>query len=319
MGLDFDERRLDSVRASRRGAIATARFSTRILYFETLTRLREIVDELRNDSSVEGLVFETDGDNFLLGADVEYFYEAVVARRVDRIATYSDLGNDLFDAIETLPFPTVAKIDGAAYGGGFELALACSRRVATSGAAFAFPETGLGIFPGWGGIKRLRRRVGAPLAKRVVFTGNAVSAALAKELTIVDEIASAERLDAAASRALETARRDGSAAPLKEIPETQARAASFFSRSLKEIFAASESYAAEERRMFDRLTRRSATSLEFAERIFEQAGVLNRPMERRFEDVLTWLVYQMPDAEIGLERARSGKIGRTPFVSKFVF
>ena len=311
MGLLFEPERLDTVALLREGGAATSRFSTRVLYFETLTRARELFDSLLGDSTVESLVFEAEGKNFLLGADVDYFYEAVRDKRVDLVAKYSDLGNDFFDALEKAPFPTVAKISGAAMGGGFELALACRARVLAPSASLEFPETGLGIFPGWGGIKRLRRLVGAPLAKRFVFTGKPINAGTALKLGIADAVVPAGELDRAARAALA-----GSGAPVsRETPEEFRALARYYDRPLREILAEEPSDPVEKRE-FHALARRAPVSLEFAERIFEAAGALPPGLERRFEDSLTWQIYQTGDAKLGLERAIQGTVAKIPSTGK---
>ena len=313
MGLEFDSKRLDTVKLIRNGSEATLRFSTRVLYFETLSRLKELWESLANDPSVDVVYFESDDKNFLLGADVDYFYEAVTARRVDLVATYSDLGNDLFDAIEKAAFPTIAKLTGAAMGGGFELALACSARVAARGVSLEFPETGLGIFPGWGGIKRLSRKLGQPLAKWLVYTGKPLGAPLALELGVVDALVSPDELDATARKLAQEARGGKrSNARLEKIPESLERTREFFDRPLAEI-TANVPNDPEGRRLYKSVARRAPYSLEFAERIFNAVEQNTPTMERRVEDVLTWRIYQTRDAELGLDQARRGAVVKTAF------
>ncbi|MFN8010870.1 MAG: enoyl-CoA hydratase-related protein [Holophagaceae bacterium] len=91
-----------------------------------------------------------------------------------------------FTALERLPMPVIAGIDGAALGGGLELALACDLRVAGAGAALGLPETSLAIIPGAGGTQRLPRIIGRSRAKELIFTARRLSPAEALELGLVD-------------------------------------------------------------------------------------------------------------------------------------
>ena len=90
-----------------------------------------------------------------------------------------------FSALAALPLPTIAAIEGAALGGGLELALACDFRVAGGGAALGLPETGLAIIPGAGGTQRLPRLIGPARAKELIFTGRRVAAEEALALGLV--------------------------------------------------------------------------------------------------------------------------------------
>ena len=109
-----------------------------------------------------------------------------------------------FAALERLPMPTLAAIDGAALGGGLELALACDLRVAGRAAVLGLPETTLAIIPGAGGTQRLPRLVGRARAKELIFTGRRLSAAEAVDLGVADRAVDA---GAALSGALDLARR----------------------------------------------------------------------------------------------------------------
>lgn len=109
-----------------------------------------------------------------------------------------------FTALERLPMPTLAAIDGAALGGGLELALACDLRVAGRGAVLGLPETSLAIIPGAGGTQRLPRLVGRARAKELIFTARRLGAAEAVELGVADRAVDA---GAALAGALDLARR----------------------------------------------------------------------------------------------------------------
>ena len=113
----------------------------------------------------------------------------------------------LFNELEALPHPTVAVLNGAALGGGLELALACDLRVAAAGAALGLPETRLAIIPGAGGTQRLPAVVGLAKAKELIFTGRRVDAHEALAMGLVNRVAGteAEALDLALELAGEIA------------------------------------------------------------------------------------------------------------------
>lgn len=91
-----------------------------------------------------------------------------------------------FSGLSSLPMPTIAAIEGAALGGGLEMALACDFRIAGADALLGLPETGLAIIPGAGGTQRLPRVVGIPRAKELIFTGRRLRAAEAAAIGLVD-------------------------------------------------------------------------------------------------------------------------------------
>jgi enoyl-CoA hydratase len=98
-------------------------------------------------------------------------------------------GQALLDRIENLPFPSIAAINGFAYGGGLELALACTLRVASENAKMGLPETSLGIIPGYGGTQRLARLVGKAKAAELVLTAEkGITAAEALRLGLVNRV-----------------------------------------------------------------------------------------------------------------------------------
>jgi len=139
---------------------------------------------------------------FIAGADIREFEE------FDRKGTIGDSirrGQTLFQRIADLPFPTVAAIHGFCMGGGTEISLACTYRVASNDPStrIGLPEVKLGIYPGWGGSVRLPRLVGAPAAMDLMLTGRTLSASAAKAMGVVDKVAAPDALiDTAAALAL---------------------------------------------------------------------------------------------------------------------
>jgi enoyl-CoA hydratase len=176
-----------AVELSRAGDVATVRFTNEggvnILSSATLGELGEQVQSLAEDRRVRFVVFRGSGKVFLAGADISEM------RNFDdtRGEAYSRHGQHVFDAIEALPQVTIAAINGAALGGGCELALACDFRLIALGAKIGLPESTLGLIPGWGGTKRLPRIVGLSRAKRLMYSGERISAEEALRCGLVDE------------------------------------------------------------------------------------------------------------------------------------
>ena len=125
---------------------------------------------------------------------------------------HSRRGQALLDRLERLPVPTIAAINGYAYGGGLELAMACTLRVASENARMGLPETSLGILPGYGGTQRLARHVGRAKALELVLTSDkGLTAAEAERIGLVNRVVEAGK---ALSAALDMARKIGANGPI---------------------------------------------------------------------------------------------------------
>jgi enoyl-CoA hydratase/carnithine racemase len=158
---------------------------------------RDTVDALgealaaAEDEDARVLVLTGAGEEaFVAGADLSYMRDL----STPEAQAYAELGHDLATAVETFPAPTVAAVNGYAFGGGLELALACDLRVASERAILGQTEVDLGIMPGWGGTQRLPRLVGDELARRMVFFGERVDASDAAEYGLVGEVVAHDRL-----------------------------------------------------------------------------------------------------------------------------
>jgi enoyl-CoA hydratase/3-hydroxyacyl-CoA dehydrogenase len=155
------------------------------------------------DPAVRGVVLAGSGKAFVAGADIRFFVKNIEAGDLQRIYDFTKAGQDLLSAIDGCPKPVIGRLHGLALGGGVELALACDWLVATPAATLAFPETGIGIYPGLGGTQRTSRRIGAGLARWLVFTGQTVGAEEAAQIGLVDEVVPHAELDLAIARAVE--------------------------------------------------------------------------------------------------------------------
>ena len=155
-----------------------------------LGELAAVVEDLRTNESVKVLVLTGDGRAFVAGADIS---EMVSKNPIDGLE-FGRLGASVFRAIEQLPFPVIAAVNGFALGGGCELAMACDIRLASAKAKFGQPETGLGIIPGFSGTQRLPRLVGPAKAKELIYTGEIIKADEALRIGLVNGVTEPEAL-----------------------------------------------------------------------------------------------------------------------------
>lgn len=125
-----------------------------------LKELSEVVAILKHTDDLQGVIFASAKDTFVVGADITEFM-AWFKLEDDDLADKLRDAHNIFNDISNLCCPTVAAINGIALGGGFELCLACDYRVMADSAKVGLPETQLGIYPGWGGTVRLPRLIGA--------------------------------------------------------------------------------------------------------------------------------------------------------------
>jgi 3-hydroxyacyl-CoA dehydrogenase/enoyl-CoA hydratase/3-hydroxybutyryl-CoA epimerase len=169
----------------------------------TLDELNAHLDFLESEKSVKGLIIRSAKSKiFIAGADLNAFTQEISA---ERVAWVIEQGQKTFGRIARLPYPTVAAIHGLALGGGFEIALACDYRIASSDSVtkVGLPETNLGILPAWGGCTRLPKRVGLPNALEAILSGRQYPAEQALEAGMVDSIVHREQLIAAGTKKIQ--------------------------------------------------------------------------------------------------------------------
>ena len=152
-------------------------------------QLEKRFTEAEADPGVKAIVFQGAGKAFVAGADIRYFVKNIKADRIQDTVDFTRSGHELLLRIENSEKRTIALLDGLSLGGGSELALSCQAIVATPAGSMGFPETGIGIYPGLGGMLRFARQVGPELAKYYTFTGMTLTAADAEKLGIVTRLA----------------------------------------------------------------------------------------------------------------------------------
>ena len=151
----------------------------------TLDELRQAVLALQQDASIRSIILTGGGDKaFVAGADL-----SEIARDTPESARRRALdGQQVFDLIEQLGKPVIAAVNGFALGGGCELAMSCTLRIAADTARFGQPEMNLGLIPGFGGTQRLARLVGKTKAMEMVLTGASITAQEALAIGLVNRV-----------------------------------------------------------------------------------------------------------------------------------
>ncbi|HYM10514.1 MAG TPA: enoyl-CoA hydratase-related protein [Bryobacterales bacterium] len=151
----------------------------------TIAELEQCITEIERDAEVRAVIITGAGEKaFVAGADINELasLDPVAAR------AHAARGQRLFARIENLGKPVIAAINGFALGGGLELAMACSIRVASENARLGQPEVKLGIIPGYGGTQRLPRLVGKGAALALLLTGDPISAQEAHRIGLVEQV-----------------------------------------------------------------------------------------------------------------------------------
>ena len=162
------------------------------LSFPTLRRFRTLLAELREDLSVRCVVITGAGERaFCAGADLK----ERKSMPLDLVPRFVLNIRRLMDDIEALPQPTIAAVNGFAFGGGTEVMLACDLRVAVESATFGLTETALAIIPGAGGTQRLPRLIGKSRAKDLILTARRIGAPEAYTMGLVNRVAAPGALE----------------------------------------------------------------------------------------------------------------------------
>ena len=191
----------DNLLIERDGATATVTINRpkvlNALNAQTLDELRRAILELGHDEGVRAVIVTGAGEKaFVAGADInELAVQTPTSGREHALA-----GQHVFDLIENMGKPVIAAINGYALGGGCELAMACTLRVAADTAKLGQPEIALGLIPGYAGTQRLSRLVGRGAAMELILTGAPIAAAEALRIGLVNRVVPAADLMAEARK-----------------------------------------------------------------------------------------------------------------------
>lgn len=157
----------------------------------TLNELYEAVCLCEKDDAIKAVILTGAGDkSFVAGADIS----EMSTLRPQGAMLFMELGHKTLRALENLPKPSIAAVNGFALGGGTEISMACDMRFASETARFGQPEILIGLIPGWGGTQRLSRLVGVGRAKELVMAGGQIDARRAYEIGLVNKVFPADQL-----------------------------------------------------------------------------------------------------------------------------
>ena len=155
-----------------------------------IAELEQTVDMIEKNSDLSAMILTGEGRSFVAGADIGEQYPLDLSQG----RKWGQRGSAVMRRIEKLAIPTIAAVNGFALGGGCEIAMACDIILASEKAKFGQPEVGLGITPGFSGTQRLPRRVGAAMAKELIFSGKMISAVEAERIGLANHVYPADEL-----------------------------------------------------------------------------------------------------------------------------
>lgn len=162
---------------------------------QVVAEILDAATEVRTRRGVRALIVTGAGEKaFIAGADIAGMKDM----RLEQARSFAQAGHSALYALEALPVPVIAAVNGFALGGGTEVALACDFIYASEKAKFGQPEVKLGVIPGFGGTQRLARRVGIAMARELVFTGAVIGADEALRIGLVNRVVPAADLLATA-------------------------------------------------------------------------------------------------------------------------
>ncbi len=158
-------------------------------------QIDEAFIEAEDDPQTKAIILEAAGKAFIAGADIKFFIDCIKEDRISDNYDFTAFGQEVLNRIDDCKKLVVAKMEGLALGGGFEVAMSADVIVATPKAVMGFPETGIGIYPGLGGTQRTSRFIGKALTKYLIFTGRIINAQEAQRIGLVDYLFEPNEID----------------------------------------------------------------------------------------------------------------------------
>lgn len=202
---------------------------------ECLAELEQFVSWIsENELRAHALIIHSESPaGFSAGGDLRELYrrlqETAPSQRIPELRAFHQRIHSVMNAIDSLPFTTIAAVHGVTFGGGFELALTCDLIIADRNARFCFPELRLGLIPGFGGIPRLKRDLGNAVVRDLLLTGRSFNASKAHQIGLVSQlVATGEALRVARATAAQMSKFDADIVArakffMKRIPRAELR------------------------------------------------------------------------------------------------
>ncbi len=239
---------------------------------EVMKQLDQAFDAAAARTDVDTIVIAGKGKAFIAGADIRYFVKRIESKKIDEIVAFTRKGHETLLKFAKARQPVIALLDGLSLGGGSELALACDYIVATKKGSFGFPETGIGIYPGLGGTQRLSRRIGVPLAKSFIYTGNGIGVDAAAKMGLVDRLVDHDHVGTAVKELTAKGKPGVRKTPTTVPVGFEKIAAPFATKSVDAILGGAAGADADEQKQLDRVRQKAPVALRIAEKLIDASA-----------------------------------------------
>ena len=261
---------------------------------EVMKQLNAQFSIANNDPGIETIFITGSGKSFVAGADIKFFIKNIKANKIIDIESFTAFGQDVFNKIDRSSKKVVAVLNGLALGGGLELALCADVILAMPKAQMAFPETGIGIYPGLGGTQRCATKIGKPLCKYLIHTGKMLSANDALSIGLVDKIINPDEFFGLVSGTIPVPENSS-----VKLNEKWRNLAQFFEKNsidkiLAHEFIADGSVASDAEKIFTTLKRKAPVALSTADKLIDEAK--GCASELKYLD----MIFSTSDALLGL-------------------